>query len=132
MSAKKKLPALTEPQLEIMDVLWEQGKGTVASVWNAIRSRRPVARNTVQTTLVRMEEKGYLRHKEEGNAFVYYPTSKRETVLGGMLQGLVDTAFSGSTAGLVLTLLDKQDLSDDDVARIQAMLDDHKQRNKKG
>ena len=132
MNAKKKLPALTEPQLEIMDVLWGQGKGTVASVWNAIRSRRPVARNTVQTTLVRMEEKGYLRHKEEGNAFVYSPTCKRETVLGGMLQGLVDTAFSGSTAGLVLTLLDKQDLSDDDVARIQALLDDHKQRNKKG
>ena len=131
MSPKKELPALTESQLEIMNVIWEHGEGTVASVWQLLREKRGLARNTVQTTLVRLEEKGYLRHRENKNAFVYQPTCKRETVQGGMVRNLIDTAFEGSVSGLVMTLLNKERPSPEELERIQQMLDEHRRKQRK-
>ncbi len=127
MSARKDLAPLTSSQLEVMNVIWEQREGTVASVWRALRDKRGIARNTVQTTLVRLEEKGYLRHREKGNAFIYTSTCKRSTVQSGMLRSLLDSAFEGSVSGLVMTLLNKERPSPEDVERIQQLLDKHRE-----
>ncbi|MFC1758142.1 BlaI/MecI/CopY family transcriptional regulator [Planctomycetota bacterium] len=131
MSAKKGLPPLTSAQLELMNVLWDQREGTVASVWHELRDKRGFARNTVQTTLVRLEEKGYLRHREQGNAFVYTPTCKRTTVQGGMVRSLLETAFEGSVSGLIMTLLNKERPTEEEIERIQQMLDKHREAQDK-
>ena len=130
MSAKKDLAPLTTAQLEVMNVLWDQREGTVASVWQELRNKREIARNTVQTTLVRLEEKGYLRHRGQGNAFVYSPTCKRATVQGGLVRSLLDSAFEGSVSGLVMTLLNKERPSPEEVDRIQHLLDDHRENQR--
>ena len=62
------LPPLSEAQLEIMNVVWDRGEVTVAQVWKILSTRRKVARNTVQTMLARLEEKGWLRCDSEGHA----------------------------------------------------------------
>ena len=72
---------------------------------------------------MRLEEKGYLRHRQKGNAFVYYPKSRRETTLRQMLRGVVEVAFQGSTAGLVMTLLENAEISDDEAKRIRELLE---------
>ena len=123
MSKRKRSPKLTPAQLEVMTLVWESGQATVAEVWEELKQRKGLARNTVQTTLVRLEEKGYLRHRKNGNAFVYFPTHEREKTLRSMLKSLVNVAFQGSTAGLVMTLLQDEQLSDEDVKRIKALLD---------
>src|SRR5579883_1770460 len=94
------LPSLSPGQLEIIDVIWQQGEATVAEVWKALSARRKVARNTVLTMLTRLEEKGWLARKADAHAHVYRATVARETTLGTMLDQLVETAFGGSTAGL--------------------------------
>lgn len=129
MAKRKNAPKLTGAQLEIMNVVWQRGEATVAQVWQALSQKKELARNTVQTTLVRLEEKGCLRHRKKGNAFVYYPTDAREATLRSMLKNLVNDAFEGSTAGLVMTLLEDEKLSNDDVKRIQAILDANSKKN---
>ncbi len=124
------LPSLSPGQLEIMDVIWQQGEATVAEVWKALSARRKVARNTVLTMLTRLEEKGWLARKADAHAHVYRATVARETTLGTMLDQLVETAFGGSTAGLVMTLLQSRRISKDETARLRALIDQAEARSK--
>jgi predicted transcriptional regulator len=120
--AKRKLPPLSEAQLEIVNVVWDRGEVTVGEVWKALAKRRPLSRNTVSTMVTRLEEKGWLRHRVRGGAYLYSATHPRKTVLPRLVHRLVDGAFQGSAEGLVLALLEGGRLSAEEVERIRAML----------
>ncbi|MFO1022464.1 MAG: BlaI/MecI/CopY family transcriptional regulator, partial [Planctomycetales bacterium] len=81
------------------------------------------ARNTVQTTMTRLVEKGWLKHHAEGNTFLYKATQPREKTRRRTLRQLLDTAFHGSTEGLLLTLLGDQRLSQDEADKIRNLID---------
>ncbi len=114
---------LTPAQWEIMNLLWEHGELGVAQVWKLLGQRRSLARNTVQTTLTRLAEKGWLRVRSEGNTFYFAPARQRGSALRGVVGQLIDTAFAGSASGLVATLLDGQRLSADEAERIRRLID---------
>ena len=71
----KELPViLSETQLDIMNVVWRITKRcSVADVWKILNDRRGVTRNTVHTLIARLEDKGWLNHREENGAFLYMP-----------------------------------------------------------
>jgi BlaI family transcriptional regulator, penicillinase repressor len=123
-------PPLSVAQLEIMNVVWAQGEATVSAVWKAIAVQRTVARNTVQTMMVRLQEKGWLRCSTEGHAFRYRAVKTREEVLGGLVRHLVDSAFGGSAEGLVLALLHGRGVTPTEVERIRRMIDQAEKENK--
>jgi predicted transcriptional regulator len=121
--SKPELPPLSEAQLEIINIVWDQGKVTVGKIWMALAKRRSVSRNTVSTMVTRLEEKGWLHHRVIGGTFLYSATYPREKVLPGLVHRLVDAAFQGSAEGLVLMLLEGGRLSAEEVERIKAMLE---------
>jgi predicted transcriptional regulator len=123
-------PLPSDAQLEVLDIVWDLGEPSVGEVWQAFSARRPVARNTVLTLMTRLEEKGWLRRRPEGNAFRYVAAVPRQTALRQLARRLVDTAFRGSTEGLVMSLLGGGDLSPGEAERIRAMLDDARRKNK--
>jgi BlaI family transcriptional regulator, penicillinase repressor len=114
---------LTPAQVEILSVIWARGEAGVADVWHELAQRRQLARNTVQTMLTRLHERGWLRAREVGNAFLYSPARKREPVLARLVGGLLDTAFGGSQSGLVAALLKARRLSPEEASRIRALID---------
>ena len=120
---KPELPPLSEAQLEIINIVWDQGKATVGKIWKVLAKRRSVSRNTVSTMVTRLEEKGWLRHRVIGGTYLYSATHPREKVLPRLVHRLVDAAFQGSAEGLVLTLLEGGRLSAEEVERIKAMLE---------
>lgn len=123
MKHEKLLPPLSEAQIEIMNVVWEQGEATLAQVCTALAARRELARNTVQTQLTRLVEKGWLLHRSEGKAFYYRATVPREEARSSVVQRLVDAVFGGSAEGLVMTLLDGRKLSKEEADRIRALIE---------
>ena len=123
MDSQGKLPPLTEAQVEIMNAVRERGEATVSEVWNDLSSRRPWARNTVQTLMVRLEEKGWLKHRAEGNAFVYSAAVERRRALRQAVSRLVDTAFAGSAEGLIMALLDGRGITPEEAARIHRLIE---------
>jgi predicted transcriptional regulator len=129
---REELTPLSDAQLEIMQVIWDRGEATVADVWRAISRQRPIARNTVLTTITRLDEKGWLRHHSLGNTFVYSAVHPRQTTLAGMATRLIDAAFQGSAAGLVMTLLEGARLSEEEASRIRDMLDKARSVKSKG
>jgi predicted transcriptional regulator len=121
--AKSALPPLAEGQLEIMNFIWEHGEVTVGGVWKALSARRKVARNTVQTMLLRLKEKGWLHSRTDGHAHRYRAAVPREATLRRMAQRLVDMAFGGSTEGLLAALLGRRGVSPEEAERIRALID---------
>ena len=115
-------PPLTAAQLEVMQVIWERGEVTVTDVWQAIREIRGVARATVQTVIQRLEDKGWLTHREIGQAFVFTARHPRESTEGKLVSDLVESAFGGSASGLVKALLHDRKLSVEEAKRIRALI----------
>ena len=123
MENEEPLPRLSEAQTEIMNVVWEQGEVTLAQVYTALAAHRELARNTVQTQLTRLVEKGWLTYRSEGKTFYYRATVPREDAQTSMVHRLVDALFGGSAEGLVMTLLDGRKLSREEADRIRAMIE---------
>lgn len=128
MAKRGELPALSEAQLEIMNIVWSLGEATVADVWTELGRERGVARNTVQTLMSRMADKGWLKSKRVGQAFQFRPAVPREEAQRGMVSSWVEKVFGGSAEGLVMALLDDRALSKEEAARIRAKIREAERR----
>jgi BlaI family transcriptional regulator, penicillinase repressor len=113
----------SDAQVEVLNIVWDRGEATVGEIWQAFSAQRPVARNTVLTLVTRLEEKGWLRRHEEGNVLRYSAVVPKQTALRQFARRLVETAFGGSTEGLIMALLGEGEISEAEAQRIRAMLD---------
>jgi BlaI family penicillinase repressor len=119
---RQELPELTPAQGEIMQIIWELGEVSAREVRRVLSRTRPVARNTVRTLLERMEEKGWITHREDGRTFLYSAAQPRQTRIGQKVQEVIDTVCGGSAEALVTALLDYRGLSRGELERIRQML----------
>ena len=122
--------ALSEAQQEIMEIIWAHGEVSVSEVWDILREHRVVARNTVQTMIVRIEQKGWIEHRSIGRTFVYKAIQPRTTTLRQRLDDLMSAAGRGSAEALVTALLEDASLTKDAADRIRTMIDEAEQRTK--
>ena len=127
--ARKKSQTLTEAELRLMDVLWQKGRGTVAEV-AAELPPPPIAYNTVLTTMRILEQKGYVRHEEEGRAYVYIPIVQRDEASSTALHQLLNRFFGDSPAALALKLVENKHLDHDEIARLKAMIEQYEESEK--
>ena len=129
--AKNAPQLLSEAQQEIMEIIWDRGEVSVSEVWDSLRERRDVARNTVQTMIVRIEQKGWIEHRSIGRTFVYRATRPRTTTLRQRLDDLMSAAGRGSAETLVTALLEDASLSKGAADRIRDMIDAAEKRSEK-
>lgn len=114
---------LHDRELDLMEVLWERGSATAAEVRDALED--DLAHNTVLTILRRMEDKGYLRHEEEGRAHRFFPLVEREQVRRSTLSRMLDRVFGGSPELLLNHLVSERKLSATQIERLKQLLNDH-------
>ena len=95
--------ALTKLELELMQVIWRLGSGTVSAV--QAEFPRLLAYTTVQTMLNILERKGKLRRELQGRAYVYSARVTEAKALGQGVRDLIDRMFGGSSEELVMSLL---------------------------
>jgi predicted transcriptional regulator len=115
-------PQFTDRELDIMNVLWKLGGGTATEVQGQLTD--PLAYNTVLTMLRILEEKGYVRHEEQGRAFRYIPRVARKTAKASAVKRLVKRLFDGEARQLATELVANRSLSDDDLRALRALLDE--------
>ncbi len=130
----RQLAELSAAQLEIMNVIWERREATITEVWQELRQRRKVARATVQTMILRLEQKGWLTHRDVGQTFMFSAAVNQADTQRSLVTKLCDRAFDGSAAGLVWALLDDRGISKKELERIRQMIanaDKQKQRRTK-
>lgn len=111
-------PGLTENELEVMRILWLQGPMKVSDILIALlRSPKP-AYTSLLTLVQTMEKKGYIKHKNEGKAFIYLPVLQEKKFLFTEMKRVAKRLFGGSPGQLVLNLVENEHLS---VAEIKAL-----------
>jgi predicted transcriptional regulator len=121
--ARKKSPTLTEAELRLMEVVWERGEATVADVVAALPKREALAYSTVLTTMRILEQKGYLAHRQEGRAFVYWPIVDRSQARRSAVRHLLASFFDGSPEQLVLNVIDEEKLDMAELERLSRLVD---------
>src|SRR5688572_32236733 len=101
--AKSLHTVLTRRERQIMDILFRRGRATAAEVMEELPGEP--SSSTVRTQLRVLEEKGHVRHAEEGLRYVYMPAVARTAARKSALRHLVDTFFDGSAENAVAALL---------------------------
>lgn len=114
---------LTEAELRIMQMLWQNGPGTVQQILDALPAQPALAYNTVLTTIRILEKKGYVGHDKDGRAHVYRPLVERGEASRSEIRHLVSRFFRNSHEGLVLNILEDRGIEPDELERLRKMLD---------
>lgn len=120
---RKSLTHLGETEMEVLHHVWDLGEATVADVRERILEDRDVAYTTVMTVLKKLAEKGYLDYHKEGRSYVYQPAQEPDAVQHSLLQRLMEKVFEGSPSALVQTLVEREDLSENEREEIKALID---------
>jgi predicted transcriptional regulator len=124
----QQLADLSPAQREVMEIVWERGSIAASELKRILSTTRPVSRNTVRTVLERMEQKGWLTHRQEGRTFYYSAAQPRPATIGHTVLNMVDRVCSGSPEVLLTALLDYRGLTPGELARIRSMLEKAKAR----
>ena len=95
----------TPAELEVLQIIWEHGPCTVREVMNLLSPKRPRAYTSVMSLMNVMADKGMLKQKAKGKAFVYSEKVSRDKTQSRMLGDLLNRAFDGSASVLVTHLL---------------------------
>ena len=114
---------LSRRERQIMDIIYQQGQATAAEVMERLPD--PPSYSAVRALLRVLEDKGHLRHEEQGPRYVYLPTLPRDKARSSALKQVVQTFFEGSTEQAVAALLGMSPaaLSDEELDRLARLID---------
>ena len=114
---------LTEAELRIMQVLWQNGPGSVQQILDALPAKPALAYNTVLTTIRILEKKGYVGHDKDGRAHIFRPLVERDEASRSEIRHLVSRFFRNSHEDLVLNILEDRGIAPDELERLRTMLE---------
>ena len=114
--------AFTDRELDVMSVLWDLGGGTVAEVRDRLSD--DLAYTTVLTVLRTLEEKGYVGHVEAGKAHRFHPLVERRDAGESVLRRITRKLFKDSPELLLTHLVSDRGLTDAELRRMRALLEE--------
>ncbi len=122
---------LSRRERQIMDIIYRMNEATAKEVMDAIEDAPSYS--SVRTLLGKLVEKGHIAHRESGLKYVYFPLVEREAASVNALSNVVKTFFSDSTFLAVNSLLDMSDgdISDEELERLNKLIQEKKKNNKK-
>ena len=120
--ARKKAIRLTRFEIEVMEVLWDLGNGSIREIHERLPEHKQVAYTTVQTVVRRLEDKGALRQiKKIGTAFIFEPLVTRKAAHLRLIDDLLEL-FGGSARPLIAHLAESGKLNLEDLREIEEMI----------
>lgn len=129
--ARKAVPRPTDSELEILSVLWERGPSTVREVYEAINKSKLTGYTTVLKLMQIMTGKGLVQRDEGQRAHVYEARLEQGETQRQLVGHLLDRAFDGSAAKLLLHVLSDKKASAEDLSEIRELLDKFERKGKR-
>jgi predicted transcriptional regulator len=117
---------ISDAEHAVMEVLWDQSPLSAQDVAERVPAERDWSANTVKTLLGRLLAKNVIAHEEEGRRYLYRPIVARKDYVAGESQRLIDRLFGGKLTPLVAHLAERDQLTAQDIAEIEALLKDLK------
>jgi len=118
----------TDGELELLQILWQEGPCSLGQLCTALRIRRPIATTTVATILKVMLEKKLVHRKKTEQGYLWSAKTSRKKAASGMVRKLVDLVFDGSAQRLVAHLLESDQLSEQERTELRRLIEDEKRK----
>ena len=115
----KKSNTLTEAELRLMKILWRRGESAVTDLVSAMPDGETLAYNSVLTTIRILEQKGYVAHRQEGRAFVYWPVIAEHEASRSEVRHVLNRFFGNSREQLLLSVLGDEGITADELVRLK-------------
>jgi predicted transcriptional regulator len=117
------LQDLSRRERQIIDILYAQGRATAAEVQAALPD--PPSYSAVRAMLRILEDKGHIRHEQDGPRYIYLPTVARDSAKKSAMRHVLQTFFDGSASQAISALLDdpRASFSDAELDRLAKMID---------
>ena len=114
---------LSRRERQIMDAVYSRGQASATQVLETIPD--PPSYSSIRKLMTILEEKGHLRHVQEGSRYIYVPTQPRQNAARSAIRQVLNTFFGGNLESAVETLLSESetDLTDEQAARLSALID---------
>ena len=121
---------LSRRERQILDVLYREGKATAAEIQAAIPDAPSYS--AIRALVRILEEKGHVRHEEDGPRYVYLPTVSAAQARKSAVRHLLDTFFGGSAANAAAALVDGSaaKLTKEELAHLEALIQAHKEKSR--
>jgi len=119
---RKRSNTLTEAELRLMKILWERGECAVADLVAAIPAQDALAYTSVLTTIRILETKGYVRHRQEGRAFLYTACVVEQEASRSEVQHMLTRFFGNSRERLLLSLIEDEEITAAELQRLKAAI----------
>jgi len=113
--------AMSRRERQIMDILYRRGRATAAEVLTDLPD--PPSYSAVRAALRLLEEKGRVRHQQDGQRYIYAPTVPRDRARNSALTHLVRTFFGGSAEQVVNALVEEEKLSPAELDRLAGLIE---------
>ena len=120
--AKTLIPKPTDSELEILQVLWQNGPSTVKQVNENLNEKKEVGYTTTLKLMQIMNEKRLVERNENERSHIYKPLIKENDIQKILLDRLLETAFSGSATKLVMQALGNSKTSKEELKKIREYL----------
>lgn len=113
---------ISDAEHTVMEVLWEESPLTAQEVAERVPAERDWSANTVKTLLGRLLAKSIIAHEEDGRRYRYRPLVDRADYVVGESRRFMDRLFGGKLTPLVAHLAERDAITDQDIAEIEALL----------
>lgn len=114
----------TESELEILQILWEKGNCTVREVHEILTRHKEAGYTTTLKIMQLMHEKGLVKRDTSSKTHIYSALASQQKTQEHLVSKLIDNAFSGSAARLVMQALGNHTSSKDEIEAIKKYLND--------
>ena len=121
-------PRPTDSELAILRILWERGPSTVRQVHEALADTRDTGYTTTLKLMQIMADKGLVKRDESSRTHVYTALATQQKTQRQLVKDLVDRAFGGSAAALVLHALNGDGASRAELREIRKLIDDYREK----
>jgi predicted transcriptional regulator len=118
----KRSITLTEAELRLMKLLWQRGESAIGDLVAAMPDGAALAYNSVLTTVRILEQKGYVRHRQEGRAFLYSPRVAEHEASRSEIRHIMNRFFGNSRERLLLSLLDDDEITHAELKTLKEMI----------
>lgn len=125
---RRAFPRPTDAELAILRVVWDRGPSTVRQVYDALAGSRETGYTTTLKLMQIMAEKGLVTRDESSRTHVYSARLSRVSTQRQLVRDLLDRAFGGSAAALVLQALSANAVSQQELSEIQQLIARYKER----
>lgn len=119
-------PRPTDAELAILQVLWQHGPSTVREVHEKLSGTRETGYTTTLKLMQIMAEKGLVTRDESARTHVYHARRSRDATQRLLVSDLLDRAFGGSAAALVMQALSAHPASAEELREIRRLVDQHR------